>query len=117
MEPPSPALEGRFLTTAWLAGRSCLLLLNVNVHITDLGLAFITPSRLRWLETGLPRGWSVPPNDIPATAMGELALRQTASCRVQVLSRFVPSVLDLQASANPGLKNKKPKDIIWPTGF
>lgn len=82
----------------------------MNVHVTDLGLAFITLSRSRWLETGLPHGWSVPPNDILATATGELALRQTASCRVQGLPRFVPSVLDLQASANPGLKDKNPED-------
>ena len=119
MEPTSPALEGGWVPNHRMADRkSRLLLLNVNVHVMDLGiyffiffgLAFITPSSLRCLETGLPHGSLVPPNDVPATATGKLALRQTAARTVQALSHFIPSALDLQASANPCLKNKNPKN-------
>ena len=119
MEPTSPALEGGFLTTTWLTGSPAFYswmwmfmwwTLDWHLFFYFFGLAFITPSRSRYLETGLPHGSLVPPNDVPATAMGKLALRQTALCTVQALSHFIPSVLDLQASANPGLKNKNPKN-------
>ena len=49
MEPTSPALEGGWVPNHRMADRkSRLLLLNVNVHVMDLGLAFIFLFFLDW---------------------------------------------------------------------
>lgn len=88
------------------AGEGPALLLNVNVHATDLGIGI----ELEQVEVAgdwpSSRLGSVPPNDILATATGELALRQTASCRVQGLPALFLQYLTGKRLQILGLKIK-----------